>query len=62
MKEDYDFCCSHLKQHGALTRANRLFVQATHYSNAGGAVAYRSPKLERETCDKLKKKWMVVGA
>jgi len=59
LKEDYDFTCSHIHKHGSVLRCNRLFVQARHSTNAGGAVATRdgAGAKERENIAILQKKW-----
>jgi len=41
LKEDYDYTCAHIKQHGCVLRCNRMFLQVKHATNAGGAVASR---------------------
>merc|ERR1719240_969322 len=48
LKEDYDYTCSHLKEHGCIFRSNRLFLQVKHSLNAGGAVASRDAQGEKE--------------
>ena len=35
LKEDYDFTCSQILQHGRVCRVNRLVVNAQHLTNAG---------------------------
>jgi hypothetical protein len=59
LKEDYDYTCSHLKEHGAVLRCNRLFISAKHETNSGGACSIRDPegKEERKNIDILKAKW-----
>merc|ERR1711988_551333 len=47
LKEDYDYTCSHLKEHGSVLRCNRLFLQVKHATNAGGAVDARDKKGEK---------------
>merc|ERR1712187_924660 len=44
LKEDYDFTCAHLKEHGSVMRLNRMTVHAKHYTNTGGAVVNRDKK------------------
>jgi len=59
LKEDYDYTCSHIKQHGCVLRSNRMFLQVKHVSNAGGAVASRDAQGEKEkqNIDILQRKW-----
>lgn len=59
LKEDYDFTCSHLQQHGAVLRCNRLILHVAHETNPGGAVAIRDPRGEKERTNIkiLMKKW-----
>lgn len=59
LKEDYDYTCSHLKEHGCVFRSNRLFLQVKHSSNAGGAVASRDAQGEKEKQNIaiLQRKW-----
>jgi hypothetical protein len=59
LKEDYDYSCSHIHKHGSVLRCNRLFVQARHSTNPGGAVAVRdgNGSKERENIAILQRKW-----
>jgi len=59
LKEDYDFTCTHLARHGTILRCNRMFIQALHETNAGGAVAARddSGHKERANIRVLQEKW-----
>lgn len=59
LKEDYDFTCSHLKNHGSVLRCNRMFVAAVHETNPGGAVSERDEagQKERDNIAILRKKW-----
>jgi len=59
LKEDYDYTCSHLKEHGSVLRSNRLFIQVKHISNVGGAVASRDAQGEKEKQNIaiLQRKW-----
>mmetsp|Transcript_113611 Transcript_113611/g.331966 ORF Transcript_113611/g.331966 Transcript_113611/m.331966 type:complete len:559 (+) Transcript_113611:45-1721(+) len=59
LKEDYDYTCAHLDQHGSVLRCNRLFVAAAHQTNEGGAVSDRDSKgnKERENIAILQQKW-----
>ena len=56
LKEDYDYCLKHLKLYGRVCRVDRLLIGFKHRDNAGGAVTYRTPKLEQEAIAQLKKK------
>jgi hypothetical protein len=59
LKEDYDYTCSHLKEHGSIFRSNRMFLQVKHSLNAGGAVASRDAQGEKEKHNIaiLQRKW-----
>lgn len=59
LKEDYDYTCSHLKEHGSVMRCNRLFLTVKHATNAGGAVDARDSKGEKEKKNIaiLQRKW-----
>merc|ERR1711920_204148 len=59
LKEDYDFTCQHIDQHGSVYRCNRMFVHARHATNAGGAVDARDKqgKKERYNIAILQAKW-----
>ena len=57
LKEDYDFTCQHIYEHGRVARCNRLLILAEHYVNAGGAVAVRNAKREAQNIKHLRKKW-----
>eukprot|EP00927_Polykrikos_kofoidii_P023440 TRINITY_DN21604_c0_g1_i2.p1 TRINITY_DN21604_c0_g1~~TRINITY_DN21604_c0_g1_i2.p1 ORF type:complete len:546 (+),score=112.83 TRINITY_DN21604_c0_g1_i2:32-1639(+) len=59
LKEDYDFTCSHLSEHGSVMRCNRMVVHAAHETNAGGACDVRDDKgkLERDNIAILTRKW-----
>jgi len=59
LKEDYDYTFSHLKEHGSVLRCNRFFLQVKHATNAGGAVAARDKKGQKERYNIaiLQKKW-----
>jgi hypothetical protein len=56
-QEDYDFTCRQLLEHGKVCRSNRVFVTATHYTNAGGAVAIRTAEREQYNIAILKHSW-----
>ncbi|CAE8711246.1 unnamed protein product [Polarella glacialis] len=59
LKEDYDYTCSHVKQHGCVLRCNRMFLSVKHATNAGGAVAARDQHgaKERVNIAILNEKW-----
>jgi len=59
LKEDYDYTCQHIKTHGSVLRCHRLFLQVKHATNAGGAVAARDAKgqKERKNIAILQQKW-----
>ena len=61
LKEDYDFTAQHVDVYGAVTRMNRLFVRAKHYTNKGGAVDVRTAALEQDTISYLTAKWAARG-
>merc|ERR1712023_518889 len=59
LKEDYDYTCSHIKQHGCVMRCNRMFLSVKHSVNAGGAVAARDQQGQKERANIaiLQNKW-----
>mmetsp|Transcript_103117 Transcript_103117/g.210261 ORF Transcript_103117/g.210261 Transcript_103117/m.210261 type:complete len:586 (+) Transcript_103117:74-1831(+) len=59
LKEDYDFSCAHIKEHGSVMRCNRMTLSVKHYSNSGGAVSNRDDKgiEERRNIAILNQKW-----
>jgi hypothetical protein len=59
LKEDYDYTCQHIKKHGSVLRCHRMFLQVKHATNAGGAVADRDKKgeKERKNIAILQQKW-----
>lgn len=57
LKEDYDYTCRHLEAHGRIARLNWLFADMAHYTNRGGAVAYRTAALEARTAARLLERW-----
>lgn len=59
LKEDYDFTCSHLKEHGSVLRVNRMIIQAKHETNAGGACTIRDAQgvREQQNIAILQRKW-----
>jgi hypothetical protein len=56
LKEDYDYTLQHIKEYGCI-RYQKYLNSFRHYSNSGGAVSYRTNKLEQETIEYLKQKW-----
>lgn len=57
LKEDYDFTCQHLFEHGAVARCNRVIAEFVHRTNAGGACDVRNDQLERDMIGLLAHKW-----
>mmetsp|Transcript_103118 Transcript_103118/g.210268 ORF Transcript_103118/g.210268 Transcript_103118/m.210268 type:complete len:683 (+) Transcript_103118:74-2122(+) len=59
LKEDYDFTCAHIKEHGSVLRCNRMTLTVKHYSNSGGAVTNRDSKgmEEQRNIAILNEKW-----
>merc|ERR1712050_398481 len=59
LKEDYDFCCAHIKAHGSVMRCNRMTLNVKHYDNGGGACTNRDKKgaEEKRNIAILSKKW-----
>jgi len=57
LKEDYDYTLQHLRAYGQVARLNRIMPTFRHRSNAGGAVAYRTPDLEVQAIAYLRAKW-----
>lgn len=57
LKEDYDYTLQHIKHHKGCVRYGSYLNTFKHYSNKGGAVAYRTSDLEQETINYLKQKW-----
>lgn len=57
LKEDYDYTLAHLSQYGVVARCDDMLVTFSHRSNAGGAVAVRTPELEQEMIQLLRQKW-----
>jgi len=56
LKEDYDYTLQHIAANGCI-RYQKYLNSFKHYSNKGGAVDYRTNKLEQETINYLKTKW-----
>ena len=57
LKEDYDFTAQHIRDYDGVARCDFLFANFKHRTNAGGAVAYRTPEIEQESIALLKSKW-----
>merc|ERR1712087_1058375 len=59
LKEDYDFTCSHIANHGAVMRCNRMILRVKHATNGGGAVSERDKAgaKERKNIAILMNKW-----
>jgi len=57
LKEDYDYTLQHIKELNGCIRYGAFLNSFKHYSNKGGAVAYRTSQLEQETIKYLQKKW-----
>lgn len=41
-REDYDYTCQHLTEHGAVARCDQLLPTYQHWGNRGGCQTYRS--------------------
>jgi hypothetical protein len=57
VKEDYDYTCRHLARAGQVARVNWVFADFGQYTNRGGVVAYRTPAIEQDACDRLLARW-----
>lgn len=57
LKEDYDFTAQHIALYGGVARCDFVFASFKHRTNAGGAVAYRTPEVEQESIARLQQKW-----
>lgn len=57
LKEDYDYTLKHLDSYGRVARCDDVLATFQHRSNAGGAVAYRTPEEEQRAIEQLKKRW-----
>lgn len=57
LKEDYDYTLQHIQRHGGVLRLEWILPTFTHRTNAGGAVSYRTPRLEILTIRQLQRKW-----
>ena len=53
LKEDFELSIQHLKTYGEVCRVNDIIPSWLHRTNAGGAVAYRTPDLEHEAIDRI---------
>ena len=54
LKEDFELSIQHLQAYGEVCRVNDIIPSWLHRTNAGGAVAYRTPELEQEAIDRIK--------
>jgi hypothetical protein len=57
LKEDYDFTLQHMISYGKIARLDNIMAEFAHRTNKGGAVAYRTSDLEKQSIAYLKKKW-----
>lgn len=57
LKEDYDYCLQHTREHGITVRCEMFLAEFAHRTNKGGAVDYRTPEEEQKNIAYLKKKW-----
>lgn len=57
LKEDYDYTLQHIEKYGCVARENSILATFAHRTNKGGAVAYRTSKVENEAIEYLQKKW-----
>ena len=57
LKEDYDFTLQHLAAYGRVARCDQVLVTFAHRTNAGGAVAVRTPQVEQQAIAYLRAKW-----
>ncbi len=56
LKEDYDYTLQHIKQGGCI-RYHKYLFNFKRYGNEGGAVSYRTNKLEQQSIQYLQQKW-----
>lgn len=56
-KEDYDFTLQNIQAFGCVARCNFLLAEFKHYTNKGGAVAFRTTAKEQKVIAGLKAKW-----
>lgn len=56
LKEDYDYTLQHIKQGGCI-RYHKYLFNFKRYGNEGGAVSYRTSKLENQSIQYLQQKW-----
>ena len=47
LKEDYDYTVQHIKEYGGVVRCFQILAQWKHYTNEGGAVAYRTDEEDK---------------
>lgn len=57
LKEDYDFTLQHIELYKKVIRYQKYIFEFQHYSNDGGAVAYRTDEKEQTNINYLLKKW-----
>ena len=57
LKEDYDFTAQHIQMYDSVARCDFIFATFVHRTNAGGAVAYRTPEIEQQSIARLIEKW-----
>ncbi|SNR44286.1 hypothetical protein SAMN06265360_10637 [Haloechinothrix alba] len=57
VREDYDYTCQHMQQHGAVARADTLLPSYAHWTNRGGCQDYRTPRLDRRVNTTLLERW-----
>lgn len=57
LKEDYQLTLDHMICYGRVCRYDRLLMGFKHRDNPGGAVSYRTPELEQQAIQYLKKKY-----
>jgi len=56
-KEDYDYTMASFRRDGAVLRADYLWQEAKHRTNAGGSKEYRSRELEEGVIEMMMKDW-----
>lgn len=56
LKEDYDYTLQHIQNTGCI-RYHKYLFNFKRYGNTGGAVNYRTTKLEQESINYLQTKW-----
>ena len=53
VKEDYEISLRHIETYGGILRARHLWWMNSHWTDAGGCKDYRSDQMERETINRL---------